>query len=97
MEFQKPELWGFTIYCKSGCPNCLKVKKLLNDKNINPVIVDCDEYLIEEKENFFIFIKKYANKDCTKFPMVFNDGFFIGAYSETIDYLNKNVNFDEEF
>lgn len=100
MEFSKPEILGFTIYCKSGCPNCLKVKNLLYDKNIKPVIVDCDEYLIEEKNNFLIFIKKYANKDYTKFPIVFKDGFFIGGYTETIDYFNKNnknINFDEEF
>lgn len=106
MEFSKPEICGFTIYCKSGCPNCLKVKKLLHDKNIKPIIVDCDEYLIEEKENFLIFIKNYVNKtnktnetnkNSLQFPIVFNDSFFIGGYSETIDYFNKNINFDEEF
>ena len=28
-NIHKPEETGFTIYSKSGCPNCTKIKKIL--------------------------------------------------------------------
>ena len=34
MEFNKPVEKGFTIYSKSGCPNCLKAKAYLKQKNL---------------------------------------------------------------
>ena len=52
MENKKPQLSGFTIYSKSGCPNCLKVKKLVNEKKKEYVVFNCDEELIEDKEGF---------------------------------------------
>ena len=27
IKFDKPESTGFTIYSKSGCPNCTRIKK----------------------------------------------------------------------
>ena len=30
MEFEKPSDTDFTVYSKSGCPNCSIVKKILN-------------------------------------------------------------------
>ena len=45
-DFEKPNTNGFTIYSKSGCPNCVKIKKLLLEKTVNFKLVDCDEYII---------------------------------------------------
>jgi len=56
MEFEKPSENDFTIYSKSGCPNCLKVKALLKDKQLKFNIINSDEYIIENKENFLLFI-----------------------------------------
>lgn len=52
MEIENPSESGFTIYSKSGCSNCIKVKKLLNDKNLKFNLINSDEYLIEDKDFF---------------------------------------------
>jgi len=49
MEFEKPLNSGFTIYSKSGCPNCVKAKTLLKSKHLLFKIVNCDEYILEDK------------------------------------------------
>jgi glutaredoxin len=89
MEFTKPSNMGFTIYSKSGCNYCNKVKKLLIDKSIPFDLVDCDEYILEDRNNFLLFIKEYTKIDFHTFPMVFNNGIFIGGYNETLNYVNK--------
>jgi glutaredoxin len=96
MEIEEPFKTGFTVYSKSGCSNCTKVKKLLAEYKAFFVVIDCDDYIIEDKENFVLFIKERANKEYKTFPMVFNDGKFIGGFTETQDYLNKLLTFDEK-
>lgn len=98
MEFIKPSLLGFTIYSKSGCHNCTKVKKLLNEKNLFFVVVDCDDYLVEDKNFFLSFIKSTVGKEHTTFPMVFYDNIFVGGFDETTEYVNKlMLSFEELF
>lgn len=70
-EFEKPKMTGYTIYSKSGCPNCVKVKKFLQNAKTQMNIVDCDDYLIENKEEFLTFIEKIAEKPVRVFPIVF--------------------------
>ena len=89
MSFFEPLKTGFTIYSKSGCSFCTKVKKLLLDKQTFFTDVSCDEYLIEDKEGFLLFIKERANKEYRTFPMVFKDGKFIGGFTETQMYFDK--------
>jgi len=96
MDFELPSKTNFTIYSKSGCPNCSKVKKLLEDEKMIFNVIDCDEYLIEEKENFLSFIKNAAEKECKIFPIIFLDGKFIGGYNETIQQIEKlKITFEE--
>ena len=96
INFEEPSQTGFTIYSKSGCHNCVKIKTLLKDKNLIFNVIDCDEYLIEDKTNFLLFIKEKAKQECNFFPMVFNDGVFIGGYNETKEYIDKNIlSFDD--
>lgn len=97
MDIQKPFESNFTIYTKSGCSNCLKLKKMLKEKNLFFNTIDCDEYLIENKSDFLLFFKKNYDKDIKEFPIVFNDGKFLGGYEETIDYINKLYLIFEEF
>ena len=87
--FELPSEQKFTIYSKSGCINCRKVKDLLKKNNIEYEIVDCDDYLLEDKENFLLFIQSYSVSNWKSFPMVFHDGKFIGGYDETVKYLDK--------
>ena len=89
MEFEKPIKSGFTVYSKSGCINCNKVNALLKEKNLIFSVIDCDEYIIENKEDFLLFIKEKANKEYKIFPMVFYDGTFIGGYSDSQVYIDK--------
>ena len=89
MEFEKPNKNGFTVYSKSGCPNCNKVKILLKEKNLLFNVVDCDDYLIEDKENFLLFVEQIANQSLKLFPIVFNDTIFIGGLNETKEYIDK--------
>ena len=96
MEFNEPNNVDFTIYSKSGCENCKKVKNLLKDKGIKYIIIDCDEYIIFDKQNFLLFIKNIAHKDCTTFPMVFNNGEYVGGYNETKKYCDK-LDLDNSF
>jgi glutaredoxin len=89
MEFFEPLKTGFTIYSKSGCSNCTKVKKLLLDKQSFFLDVSCDEYLLEDKEGFLTFIKERANKEWKVFPMVFKDGKFVGGFTEVQLHFDK--------
>ena len=89
MDIFAPLEKGFTIYSKSGCSNCTKVKKLLLDKQTFFLDVSCDEYLLEDKEAFLLFIKERSNKEYKTFPMVFNDGKFVGGFAETQLHFDK--------
>ncbi len=89
MEFVEPHLIGFTIYSKSGCYNCGKIKKLLTEKRLFFNEVNCDEYLIEEKEGFLSFIENKIGKPYTTFPMIFYDGKFIGGYNDANEHIKK--------
>lgn len=89
MEFEKPSDANFTVYSKSGCPNCSSVKKLLKDKNLLFNVIDCDEYIIEDKVNFLLFIKEQSKREIKQFPIIFHEGNIIGGYSETKEYINK--------
>ena len=80
MEYENPASIGFTIYAKSGCSDCTKTKSLLKDQS--PLIIDCDEYLIDDRPRFKSFINNLANTEVKFFPMVFNDGVYIGGYDE---------------
>jgi len=95
MSFAFPNKTKFTLYTKSNCNYCTKVKLLLEDNNIEYDSINCDNYLNVSREAFLIFIKIIAEKEWKTFPMVFNDkGEFIGGFNETQNYLKKHINFD---
>jgi len=89
MEFESPTKTGFTIYSKSGCPNCTSIKKLLQENKILYTIVDCDDYLIEERDTFLEFIQNLSKKEIKSFPVIFFDGIFVGGFKETKEYIDK--------
>lgn len=83
--FQKPSATGYTIYSKSGCPYCDKAKSVLKNDNFN--VIDCDLYLVDNKEEFLQFIKELAQKEHRTFPMIFHNNTFIGGYSDLLKFL----------
>ena len=96
MEIFKPLDEGYTIYSKSGCVNCSKIKQLFKLKNIFFVEVNCDELLLENKEHFLLTISEMAQKECKVFPMIFYNGNFIGGYNEAKENMEKvEVIFDD--
>ena len=98
MEIPEPSKKIFTIYSKSGCPNCIKVKRLLQEKHINFTVIDCDEFILENKDIFLKFIQNLANKEYKTFPMVFDDNNqFIGGFIETHEYIDTFLTFNETF
>jgi glutaredoxin len=98
MDIPEPSNKQFTIYSKSGCPNCIKVKRLLQEKQINFTVVDCDEFILEDKDAFLKFIQNLANKEYKTFPMVFDDNNqFIGGFVETHEYIDTFLTFNETF
>lgn len=96
-NFITPCMTGFSIFSKSGCHYCLKVKNLLKENNLKFDVIDCDEYLIENRENFLNFIKELAGKEVKTFPMIFYGGKFIGGFSETQSFVNKILSFEDNF
>jgi glutaredoxin len=97
MEFIEPIKTGFTIYSKSGCPNCLTTKNLLKENNLFFKQVNCDDYLLENKEEFLTFIENIAETSYRTFPMVFYDGKFIGGAKTTKEYIEKILSFEDNF
>lgn len=97
MEFPYPEKGQITVYSKSGCINCTKVKTLLKDKSMAFNIIDCDEFILEHKEEFLSFIQTLIGKEYKMFPMVFDNNKFIGGFNETNKYLEQLLDFDISF
>ncbi len=95
--FQEPYTNKITIYSKSGCPNCIKVKDFLKLKKVIFEIVSCDDYLLDHKEEFIQFISEKANKVCTSFPIVFDGNKYIGGLNETKIHIEKVLDFGLDF
>jgi len=89
MDYIMQNSQGYTIYSKSGCPFCTKVKRLLEKESPAPLLVDCDDYLVENKEDFLLFIQQMAGKEYKTFPMIFHNGNFLGGFTETKEYYEK--------
>ncbi len=95
--FQEPYTNKFTIYSKSGCSYCIKVKDYLTSKHVLFQIVNCDDYLFDNKEEFLLFISEKANHTCTTFPIVFDGKKYIGGFNETKLYIEKILDFGMDF
>ena len=51
MNIEKPRETGFTIYSKSGCPNCTRIKKIMIEKKQTFIVKNCDEYFFIKHRN----------------------------------------------
>lgn len=96
MSFETPSQTGFTIYSKSNCSFCTKVKQLLIDNQIFFLEIQSDDYLLEDKEGFLLFIQDLIKKEYRTFPMVFNNGQFIGGFTDTESFINKQLCFNND-
>ena len=98
MEFIEPSKKCFTIYSKSGCPNCLTIKKLLIENKFFFLEINCDEYILENKDYFLKFIENKAETSYKTFPMIFYDEKFIGGAAHTKEFITKLLlSFEDNF
>lgn len=88
-DFPEPRPDTFTIYSKSGCKNCVEAKRLLIGVTPKICIVDCDDFLIETREEFLAFIESKIGKEYKVFPMIFYEGRFLGGFKETEEYYKR--------
>ena len=93
MEFKRPKTHIVTVYSKSDCKYCDKLKHVLTNSGIEHYIINCDEYLLVHRETFLEFIKEISHGQTVKtFPMVFNpDTKYIGGYAETMEYIERVI------
>jgi len=84
---------GYTIYSRSGCCNCDKAKKKVEEAKRPLLYINCDDELIEDREGCLTNLKLYAGKTITQFPVIFFDGEFIGSWKELPLHLNSNPDF----
>ena len=80
-----PEKLEFTVYTKSRCPYCTKVKALLKSMNLQAKYINVDRYIVtaKRKEQFLNYIQQTTGKRHRTFPIVFFDGTLVGGYTET--------------
>lgn len=97
MNFEEPIANQYTIYSKSGCPYCIKSKTLLKENNLNYNVINCDEYLLECKQEFLAFIEQIVNTKITTFPIIFYDKQLVGGFKELQTFIKTILDFDSEF
>jgi len=90
MNVPHPASDSYTIYSKSGCLNCTKAKVLLENERVPPLYVDCDEFLLENKQEFLNQMKVLIGYEYKLFPMIFKNGIFIGGYAKTQDFYEQS-------
>ena len=90
MNITRPAMDSYTIYSKSVCLYCTKAKGLLQNERIPTLIVDCDKFLIENKEEFFDQMKSLIGYEYKTLPIIFKNGRFIGGYNKTKDFYEES-------
>ena len=86
----------YTIYTKSECIYCDKVKELL--KKETTVIVNCDDLLIQSRDEFLHTMDILTHKEHRTFPFVFHHMNFIGGCDDTtLYYQHTQLSFNDDF
>lgn len=83
MNIPAPTNNSYTIYAKSGCGYCTKAKELLQNERPQPLVVNCDDYLSDNKREFLNQMQALIGREYKTFPMIFKNGIFVGGYTET--------------
>ena len=90
MNITRPVMDSYTIYSKSGCLYCTKAKVLLQNERVPTLVVNCDEFLLGNKEEFLNLMKSLIGHEYRTFPMIFKNGRFIGGYNKTKDFYEQS-------
>ena len=73
------------IYTKSGCPNCVAAKKLLNSKNLKFIESDMDQIRIRRAFEF-------AYPDVRGLPQIFVNDVRVGGLLSLQEFLKQMEN-----
>jgi len=81
----------YVIYTRSGCDFCKRLKNLLIIENKSFSEINCDHHITntQHKERFFYSVKNSIGRDWKTFPIVFTNSMFIGGYTETVKYIER--------
>ena len=90
MNVPHPANHSYTIYSKSGCLYCTKARVLLQNEHIPPLVVNCDKFLLENKEEFLNHMKNLIGREYKTLPMIFKNGIFVGGYTDTKKDYDQN-------
>jgi len=63
---------------------------LLQNDRVPPLYVNCDEFLLENKEEFLNLMKSLIGYEYRTFPMIFKSGRFIGGYTKTQEFYEQS-------
>jgi len=63
---------------------------LLQNERVPPLFVNCDNFLLENKEEFLTLMKSLIGYEYKTFPMIFKNGIFIGGYAKTQDFYEQS-------
>lgn len=74
---------NFTVYSKSGCPYCDKIKKVLELTKLQYVVYTLDENFTKEE-----FYAEFGER--STFPQVICDTKKLGGCVDTIKFLKEN-------
>lgn len=85
----------FTIYTKSGCPDCDKVKNLLSKEK--HILINCDQLLKNNRSEFIKSMELKIHRPFKSFPVVFLDDVYIGGYDDVLEYLTFSLDENDIF
>lgn len=91
-----PTTLGYTVFSKSGCVFCDKVKTLLEtsgrERERDVTVINCDMFLVGDvRDQFLQHIATLTSTANTKirFPLVFHNAVFVGGYMDTREYIDN--------
>lgn len=85
-KYPHPSETIYTVYTKSKCTFCEKVKDFFIDSGFEYTVILCDDFLVKNKMEFLEFIESISGVPHNTFPMVFHKGNFVGGYNDTLTY-----------
>ena len=82
----------YTVYTKSNCSYCDKIKLLMEEYSENVNYILCDEWLVSKRILFLNIMRVKTLKDEITFPIVFFEGNYIGWFNEYEAKMNAKNN-----
>ena len=73
----------FLIYSKPGCPYCVKIKQVMDLKELKYILYILDQDFTKEE-----FYNKFGDR--STFPQVVHNDQNLGGCVDTIKYLKEN-------